>query len=165
MSKKIKVFHSFLNKKNEHKRVEFYLDEQLYKGILTLSEEEKNKWLEYYYYEYNADRYDERKEFKNRDKFITADQEEQEDEEEIVVSKKKLSQIADNTCNEQALYNKLIVEEMMNLLNEDEKYIFTQVYMFQRSIISVAKQMNIDESTVRKKIRNSKDKIQKNYKI
>ena len=39
MSKKIKVFHSFLNKKNEHKRVEFYLDEQLYKGILTLSEE------------------------------------------------------------------------------------------------------------------------------
>ena len=164
MTKKIKVSHTFQNKKGVTKKVEFYMDSKLYNDIQTMPEDEKNYWMEYYYHESCNDRYLERKAFRNREQFITSDQEEQEeDEEQVLVSKKKLQQIADTTNDEKAMYDKLMVEDMFKLLDEDEKHCMTQVNMLGRSIISVAIEMGVDESTVRKKIRIAKDKIKSTY--
>ena len=166
MTKKIKVLHTFLNKKGVFKSVEFYMDSKLYNDILTLPENEKNYWLEFYYHEFCNEQYSERKAFKNREQFINADQEEQEDEEvRIVASKNKLKQITDNTNDEQAMFNKLIVDEILDLLNEDERFCIEQVFKFGRTIISVANEMKIDESTVRKKIKIAKEKIKNNYNL
>lgn len=166
MTKKIKVSHTFRNKKGVIKSVEFYMDSKLYNDIQTMPENEKNYWMEYYYHESCNDRYSERKAFRNREQFITSDQEEQEeDEEQVLISKKKLQQIADISSDEQTMYNKLMVEDMFKLLDEDEKYCMKQVVMLGRSIISVANEMEIDESTVRKKIRNANEKIKNNYKL
>ena len=166
MTKKIKVSHTFQNKKGVTKKVEFYMDSKLYNDIQTMPENEKNYWMEYYYHESCNDRYSERKAFRNREQFITADQEEQEDDEEqVLVSKKKLQQIADTTNDEKAMYDKLMVEDMFKLLDEDEKYCMTKVNMLGRSIISVANEMGIAESTVRKKIQSAIEKIKSNYKF
>ena len=164
MTKKIKVSHTFQNKKGVTRKVEFYMDSKLYNDIQTMPENEKNYWMEYYYHESCNDRYSERKAFRNREQFITSDQEEQEeDEEQVLVSKKKLQQIADTTNDEKSMYDKLMVEDMFKLLDEDEKYCMKQVNMLGRSIISVAIEMGVDESTVRKKIRIAKDKIKSTY--
>ena len=83
----------------------------------------------------------------------------------MLVSKKKLQQIADTTNDEKAMYDKLMVEDMFKLLDEDEKYCMTQVNMLGRSIISVANEIGIAESTVRKKIQTAIEKIKNNYKF
>ena len=163
MAKKIKVSHSFLNKKGEFKTVKFTIDELLYNDILKLPNEEKNYWLEYYYHEYCKECNYERKEFRNREKFISADQVEVEDEDGMLSAKDKLSQIADESYNEQTIINKLIVNEMLELLDDVERFVIVHVTMKGYSIISVANKLGIAESTVRKKIKLALEKIRNNY--
>lgn len=163
MARKIKVSHSFQNKKGELKTVKFTIDELLYKDILKLPNEEKNYWLEYYYHEYCKECNYERKAFRNREKFIMTDQCEVEDEDGMLSTNNKLSQIADESSSEQVLINKLIVNEMLELLDDIERYVIVCVTMNGHSIISVANTLGIAESTVRKKIKIALDKIKNNY--
>lgn len=163
MSKKIIVSHLFLNKKGELKTVKFTIDELLYNDILKLPNEDKNYWLEYYYHEYCKECNCERKEFRNREKFISADQCEVEDKDGMLSTKDKLSQITDESYNEQTIINKLIVKEMLELLDDVELYVVIHVIMKGYSIISVANKLGIAESTVRKKIKLALEKIRNKY--
>ena len=163
MAKKIKVYHTFLNKKGKLKTVNFIIDKLLYNDILKLSNEEKNYWLEYYYHEYCKERNNERKEFRNREKYILVDQCEVEGEDGMLSNKDKLSQITDESYNEQNTINKLIVKEMLELLDDVECYSVIHVTMKGYSIISVANKLGIAESTVRKKIKLALEKIRSKY--
>ena len=163
MAKKIKVYHTFLNKKGKLKTVNFIIDKLLYNDILKLSNEEKNYWLEYYYHEYCKERNYERKEFRNREKFVSVDQCEAEAEDGMLSSKDKIFQITDESYNEQSIINRLIVKEMLELLDDVECYSVIHVIMKGYSIISVANKLGIAESTVRKKIKLALEKIKSKY--
>ena len=126
-SKKIKVHYSFLNKKNVLKSVNFKMDEQLYKDIMSLPEEEKNYWLKFYYHEYCNERNQNRKEFRNREMYLNVDYNFNNEEDEFTCSVDKIAQIADPVDVEQNVINKCIVEEVLSLLDETEKYIVIKV--------------------------------------
>lgn len=163
ISKKIKVHYTFMNKKNVLKKVNFVMDEQLYKDILTLPEQEKDYWMQYYYHEYYNERNNERKEFRHRDIFIKLDKIEIKDDDGNYVNNDKISQVADDTVNEDAIINRLIVKEVLKLLDDMERYIIINVVMYEQSIVSVAKKLGIAESTVRKKKKIALNKIKNKY--
>ena len=153
-TKKIKVYYTFLNKKNVLKSVNFKMDEQLYKDILTLPEEEKNYWLEYYYHEYCNERNQNRKEFRNREMYL----------DEVTGSANKIAQIADHVDVEKTTINKHIVENILSLLNETEKYIMIKVLMYEVPKAQVARNLGISITAVSKKLIKIKDKITTLYK-
>lgn len=163
MAKKINVFHSFLNKKGQFKKVKFKIDEILYNDILKLPKEGKDYWLEFYYHEHCKERNYERKEFRYRERYIAADQCEIEDEDGNLLSKDKLLQIVDESFDEQILMNKLIVNEMLELLDDVERYVIENVIMQGKTIISVSNKLGIAESTVRKKMKKALEKIKNKY--
>ena len=134
------------------------MDEQLYKDILTLPEEEKNYWLEYYYHEYCNERNQNRKEFRNREMYLKVDYNFT-DQEEVTDSANKIVQIADSLDVEKNVINKCIVEEILSLLDEKEKYIAINVLMYNVSKTQVARDLGISITAVSKKLDKIKDKI------
>ena len=162
-TRKIKVHYSFLNKKNVLKSVNFKMDEQLYKDILTLPEEEKNYWLEYYYHEYCNERNQNRKEFRNREMYLKVDYNFNDEEAEVTGSVNKIAQIADPVDVEKNVINKCIVEEVLSLLDEIEKYIVIKVLMYDVPKMQVARELGITDTAVNKKLAKIKQKITSLY--
>ena len=158
-SRKIKVHYTFLNKKNVLKSVNFKMDEQLYKDIMTLPEEEKNYWLEYYYHEYCNERNQNRKEFRNREMYLKVDYNFNDEEDEVTGSANKIARIADPVDVEKNVINKRIVEEILSLLDETEKYIVIKVLMYEVPKMQVARELGITDTAVNKKLAKIKDKI------
>ena len=154
----VKVDLTFTNKKGLEKTVHFPMDKQLYKDILTLPEEEKNYWLEYYYHEYCNERNQNRKEFRNREMYLKVDYNFT-DQEEVTDSANKIVQIADSLDVEKNVINKCIVEEILSLLDEKEKYIAINVLMYNVSKTQVARDLGISITAVSKKLDKIKDKI------
>ena len=158
-TRKIKVHYSFLNKKNVLKSVNFKMDEQLYKDIMTLPEEEKNYWLKYYYHEYCNERNQNRKEFRNREMYLKVDYNFNDEEDEVTGSANKIAQIADPVDVEKNVINKRIVDEILSLLDETEKYIVIKVLMYDVPKAQVARDLGISITAVSKKLIKIKDKI------
>ena len=157
-SRKIKVHYTFLNKKNVLKSVNFKMDEQLYKDILTLPEEEKNYWLEYYYHEYCNERNQNRKEFRNREMYLKVDYNFDDEEDEVTCSANKIAQIADPVDVEKNLIYKRIVEDVLSLLDETEKYIVIKVLIYDVPKMHVARELGISDTAVNKKLDKVKNK-------
>ena len=163
-SKKIKVRYSFLNKKNVLKSVNFKMDEQLYKDIMKLPKEEKDYWMQFYYHEYCNERNQNRKEFRNREMYLSVDYNFNNEEDEFTCSVNKIAQIADPVDVEQNVINKCIVEEILSLLDETEKYIVINVLMHDVPKMQVARELGITDTAVNKKIIKIKNKITSHYK-
>ena len=163
-TRKIKVHYSFLNKKNVLKSVNFKMDEQLYKDIMTLPEEEKNYWLKYYYHEYCNERNQNRKEFRNREMYLKVDYNFNDEEDEVTGSANKIAQIADPVDVEKNVIKKRIVDEILSLLDETEKYIVIKVLMYDVPKAQVARELGISDTAVNKKLAKIKVKIKKIYK-
>lgn len=162
-SKKIKVYYSFLNKNKVLKSVNFMLDRQLYKDIITLPEEEKNYWLKYYYHEYCKERNQNRKEFRNREMYLKVDYNFDDEEDELTGSANKISQIADPIDVEKNCINKSTIEEILSLLNDTERFIVVNVLMYDVPKTKVARDLGISDTSVKKKLEKIKHKIVKLY--
>lgn len=135
------------------------MDEQLYKDILTLPEEEKNYWLEYYYHKYCNERNQNRKEFRNREMYLKVDYNFDDEVDEVTGSANKIAQIADPVDVEKTSINKRIVEDILSLLDETEKYIVIKVLMYEVPKTQVARDLGISITAVCKKLIKIKDKI------
>lgn len=154
---------TFVNKKGIQKTVRFPMKKSYYEDICELKEEEQSKWLIENYKYYTADKYQEKKHNRHRDKFITSDfdydgqgdDEDKEHEEIKSVSKKKIQSLAFDP----KYVEKLILEEMVKTilsgLTPVEKMIVVECVMNSKSVLSVSKKVGLNESSVRRK----KDKI------
>lgn len=158
-TRKIKVYYSFLNKKNVLKRVNFKMDEKVYNDIIKLPEDEKDYWMQFYYHEYCNERNQNRKEFRNREMYLKVDYNFDDEEDEVTGSANKIAQIADPVDVEKTSINKRIVEDILSLLDETEKYIVIKVLMYEVPKMQVAKELGISDTAVNKKLDKIKNKI------
>lgn len=158
-TRKIKVYYSFLNKKNVLKRVNFKMDEKVYNDIIKLPEDEKDYWMQFYYHEYCNERNQNRKEFRNREMYLKVDYNFDDEEDEVTGSANKIAQIADPVDIEKTSINKRIVEDILSLLDETEKYIVIKVLMYEVPKMQVAKELGISDTAVNKKLDKIKNKI------
>lgn len=158
-TRKIKVYYSFLNKKNVLKRVNFKMDEKVYNDIIKLPEDEKDYWMQFYYHEYCNERNQNRKEFRNREMYLKVDYNFDDEEDEVTGSANKIAQIADPVDVEKTTINKRIVEDVLSLLDETEKYIVVKVLMYEVPKAQVARDLGISITAVSKKLIKIKDKI------
>lgn len=149
------VYLTFINKKGMKKTVKFPMRKSYYDDICKLPESEQFKWLLENYKYYNAEKYQEKKHTQYRDKFISPDFNYDDDEEISNVTKKKIIALAYDPKYEETL----IIEETVNIILSDlspvEKVIIVECVMNSRSVLSVSKELGLNESSVRRK----KDKL------
>ena len=162
-NKTTKVSFSFVNKKEENKSVSFLMDKKLYEDICELSCEEKARWLLFYYEEFNKERYQDKKEYENRENFVDIYMDNNINEEQIV-SSYKLLQTA-NLDVEVNIINRLIVEDMLNLLEETDAYIVRMVVMQENSLTDISKELGISVTAVKKRLDKAIERIKALYKI
>ena len=149
------VYLTFINKKGIQKTVKFPMRKDYYDDICKLTEDEQFKWLLENYKYYNAEKYQEKKHAQYRDKFITPDFNYDDDEEINNVTKKKIQALSYDPKYEETL----IIEETVNVILSEltpvEKLIIVECVMHSRSVLSVSKELGLNESSVRRK----KDKL------
>ena len=162
-NKTTKVSFSFVNKKGENKSVSFLMDKKLYEDICELSCEEKARWLLFYYEEYNKERYQDKKEYENREIFADIYIDNNVNE-EYVVSSYKLLQTA-NLDVEDKIINKLLAEDILNLLDETDAYIVRMVVMQENSLTDISKELGISVTAVKKRLDKAIERIKALYKI
>ena len=149
------VYLTFINKKGMKKTVKFPMRKNYYDDICKLREEEQFKWLLENYKYYNAEKYQEKKHTLHRDKFISPDFNYDEDEEISNVTQKKIQALAYDPKYEETLIIEETVKIILSELKPVEKVIIVQCVMHSRSVLSVSKELGLNESSVRRK----KDKL------
>ena len=159
--KLVKVNHSFLNKKGEVKCVNYWMDEKLYKSILTLSKEDQNYWLSFYYNEYNKEKYQKKKEHEKIDIFICVDCDNNENDGKGLISTSKLLQISDDY--EKDIINKCFVEKMLDSLDKEDSFILKSIFMQGYSKTEVAKKLEMSITAINKRINKTLNKLKEEY--
>lgn len=143
----IKIRHNFYNFKNEKKEVSFYIDEKLYKDILTLKKEEREYWLTYFYHEYCKEENQRKKELRNVELNVNKDN----DLDNLYVEKE------DNLMLQ--VSEKCDVEKILLSLEESERELVKEVIMYETPILELSKKIGISEATIRKKIKKIKKSL------
>lgn len=141
-TKKRKVSCTFLNKNNVLKSVNFKMDEQLYKDIMTLPEVDRNYWFQYYYHEYEKEKYHERK-------YEILDEEKLE-----YVSSNKIQSYEDDT-------NLTLLMGAIALLEQKEKQILNLYYFEGFTQQEIANELSITKQAVGKYLNKIIKKIKK----
>lgn len=157
------VYLTFINKKGIKKNVKFPMRKSYYDDICKLNEAEQFKWLLENYKYYNAEKYQEKKHSRNRDKFITPDFN-YDDEEINNVTQKKIQALVYDPKYEESLIIDETVKAILSGLTHIDKVIIIECVMYSRSVLSVSKELGINESSVRRKKDKLIEKLKEKYK-
>lgn len=143
MSKKQLVKLEFINRNNELKKVQFYMDKQTYEMLMddSISNEERQKYLIDEYHEYERERYYERKIVKIN-------------EDEIDYSPSPEEQCIKNQ-EEKEFFS------FLNLLNTRQKELIKLIYFENKTQEQVAKQFNVSKSAINQSLKRIYKKIKK----
>lgn len=133
MENKIKVYHTFINKKGQLKKVHFLMDKQTYQVLQQVSKEERDKYmLEEYRWFCKEQKHKRRKQSINT--FSDEDVE--------------LTTLASTDIVKTISYEEEKVAEIFRLLNDDEKQLIIWIYYEKLSQEEVAKIYNCSQQKV-----------------
>ena len=136
----VKVKFSFRNEKNEFKEVWFYLDKKSYEMSLELSETERYNFLLNEYKEYCKEQHYKRRVFVIED----------------LSFKDKCE-----TCIQNSVVIETVFQQAISVLNDDEKDLIIKHYFEGVSKVEIAKQCQVTEGAVRKRINRCLVKMKK----
>lgn len=149
MAKQIYVSVEIITKKGEEKKVKFYMDEGMYKAILTTSEEEQKRFFADEYYDYEAQR-------RYNRKTVSLDVE---DDSGIMheIEDKSTTPLEQVICE----HEKELLNKALSSLKERYRYVITEIYINNRKQVDVAKKLGIDKTTLSKLKKVGLEKLRK----
>lgn len=156
---------NFIRKNGNEANVYFPMDKTYYDDICKLNEDLQEKYLLDNYIFYYKEKYQNRKHSLKRDRFINVDLCSVENIEVNHFSQQKIQMVSNDPEYEKKTIIKHIVKALLNELSSEEKYIITQTVMYSKSNVLVAKELGLNESTVRRRKKNIINKIKKIYKL
>lgn len=146
MNKFKKVFLTFINKKGEVKKVNFYIDRYVYHLLndKSVSKEFRQKFLVYEYHEYEKERIRKRKEKVFKNEFI-----------------KSIDNIADSKkINNEEFKNENLKQALLSL-NERERKIVKMIYFEDKKQTEVAEYFKVSKSAINQQLNRIIKKIKK----
>ena len=86
-------------------------------------------------------------------------------EDDVVEDETQMTDLFSYLNNDDASYNDSAskVEEILSKLTENERYLLVEHFMKERSNVSIAKELGLNESSVRRRINSIINKIRSNY--
>ena len=150
MNKKQLVELEFINKRNELKKVQFYMDKQTYEMLMdeSINNDERQKYLIEEYHEYEREKYYKRKLLKFEEEKIDF-----------------INNIADNSLSSEELYIKEQEElEFFSFLKElspRQKEIIKLIYFEDKTQEEVAKIFGVSKSAINQSLNRIYKKIKK----
>ena len=148
MSKKIKIYHTFINKKGEVKTVNFLIERETYEVLQKVNKAERDLYLLDEYRNFCKEQ-----KYKRRIKLIDP----------LVIYNKEDLQENNQVNTLDSICKEVMIKEKVKTLNSIEKSVIFFKFFKKYNQMQIAKELNISDRTVRRYLENAINKLKCKY--